>query len=370
MVPLLGARMESLGLGGSSLGVVMAMFPLGRLLSSPLWGSAADRFRASGLLLRLGCGIALAGSLLLARARTAPEAVLGLLVFSVGRVPLGPLVDAVILELLSRPGADTRDYGRIRLWGSVGFLTLAVLSGWLHARAHVDPLALASALFALTWLGSFRFPLRGAGGPAPVGPAARALSRTPGLAPYLLFAALQALTLSVYDTFYSVHVHALGLPSWVTTWSVAAGVAVEVLMMARGRAVLSRLGPPRAMLLAALLAAPRWWLTATLRAPWALLLTQTLHGVTFALFWIALVQWMAERAPRELAASAQSLVSAVSYGLGSLVGALAAGRLRARFGTVALFEALSVTSLLAAGAAVLVALRTRPPELAAQPPEK
>ncbi len=343
VVPFLGARLEAAGLTGHQIGLLMAMLPLGRLVSAPVWGWLADRFAMAGLLLRIGCAIAVLGDLAILYGTDPRWAAAGLFLFSAGRAPLGPLVDSVTLQALRQPGHDPREYGRVRLWGSIGFLGFAVACGRL-SDLGLDPLVLGAGLLAATTLLAFRFPTRGAGGPAPVLPALKALLTQPFLVPLLGMGCLQALTLSVYDTFFSTHVRALGLPSMVTASAVALGVACEVGVMRFGRPLLARLGAPRALLLAAAVAVPRWWLTAQVHDPVALVAVQMLHGVSFGVFWIAGVQLMAEKAPPQVSASAQSLFSAASYGVGALVGALLAGELREAWGTAAIFEGMAVVS--------------------------
>ncbi|HNC98347.1 MAG TPA: MFS transporter, partial [Myxococcota bacterium] len=132
-------------------------------------------------------------------------------------------------------------------------------------------------------------------------------------------------------------------------------VGVEVAVMLLGRRLLGMLGVGPAMALAALSGLPRWWVVASSADPGLLIGIQVLHGAGFALFWLAGVQWMAERAPREVAASAQSLLAACSYGVGALLGALLAGTLSQYLGTPAIFYGLmglsAGASLLALGAA-------------------
>ncbi len=359
VVPFLSARLEAAGLSGHQIGALMAMLPLGRLLSSPLWGWLADRFSMAGTLLRVGCALAFVGGVLLLGAGDPWIGALGLFLFAAGRTPLGPLVDTFVLQALAGHGLDRREYGRIRLWGSVGFFAFALICG-RAADAGVDPMRLGVVLLAATFLFSFRFPTRGSGGPAPIGPALVALAKQPFLVPLLGMGCLQAMTLSVYDTFFSAHVQALGLPSTVTAAAVALGVACEVTVMRLGRPLLARLGAPRALLLAALAAVPRWVLTAWVTDPVALVAVQALHGVSFGVFWIAGVQLMAERAPAQVAASAQSLFSAASYGVGALVGALVAGEVRAAWGTGAVFVAMSAAACGATAFAAWLAWRERP----------
>jgi PPP family 3-phenylpropionic acid transporter len=194
-------------------------------------------------------------------------------------------------------------------------------------------------------------------------PAIRALARQPFLVPLLGLACLQALSLSVYDTFLSVHVHALGLPATVVGWAVAVGVVCEIAVMGVGRELLTRFGATRAIVFASLLGVPRWALTAWVTSPVALVAIQALHGVTFGVFWIAGVQVMAERAPMRVAASAQSLFVAASYGVGALIGALLAGEVRELWGTGAIFQMLTVASAgaSACGAALVWRERTAAP---------
>lgn len=357
VVPFLGARLEAAGLSGHQIGVLMAMLPLGRLVSAPLWGWLADRFAMAGVLLRVGCALALVGELLLLFQADPVYAAVGLFLFSAGRAPLGPLVDSVTLQALTQPGHDPREYGRVRLWGSVGFLAFAMVCGRL-SDLRIDPLVLGAVLVAATAALAFRFPTRGAGGPAPVLPALRALLQQPFLVPLLGMACLQAMTLSVYDTFFSSHVHALGLPAMVTAAAVAVGVSCEVAVMRFGRPLLARIGAPRALLLAALVGIPRWALISYVTEPVMLVAIQVLHGVAFGLFWIAGVQLMAEKAPAQVSASAQSLLSAASYGVGALAGALLAGEVRAAWGTAAIFQCLTLLSCGAAAFATWLVRRT------------
>lgn len=343
VVPLLGGRLEAAGLSGHAIGALMAMLPVARLLSAPLWAWLADRWQMAGVLLRVGCAMALAGGVILMKAADPVFGAVGLFVFAAGRTPVGPLVDTVILRALSAPGRDPRDYGKVRLWGSIGFLVCAVVAAKL-ADAGVDALWLGVGLLALTFALTLPFPTRGSGGPAPIGPALTALAKQPFLVPLLATGALQALTLSVYDTFFSAHIQALGLPSVVTAYALAVGVTCEVAVMWWGRPLLARLGAPRALVLAAAAAIPRWWLTSLTADPVLLVVIQVLHGVSFGVFWIAGVQLMAERAPPQVSASAQSLFSTASYGVGALLGAVLAGAVRATWGTGAIFQALTLVS--------------------------
>ncbi len=361
LLPLLGGRFEAAGFDGLTIGGLMATFPLGRLLAAPLWAILADRYRVAGLVLRLSSILSGLAGMALARAESIPALAVAIFVFAATRAPIGSVLDALVLGRLSALGRPTAEYGRIRLWGSLGFLGGVLLaSNWAETGLPTHLLADGALLAAAVV--SFGFPLRGAGGPAPILPALRELAEAPFLVPLLVTGALQALTMSVYDTFFSVHVAALGLPEGVVGASVALGVGFEVLLMSFGRPFLARVGPARGMLLAALSGLPRWVVTATVADPVVLVATQALHGIGFGFFWLSGVQRMAQAARPEIAASSQSLWAAATYGFGALLGAGLAGLARRELGSEGIFWMLAGVSLLASLSALWLWRVDRPSE--------
>lgn len=358
LLPLLGGRFEAAGFDGVTIGLLMGMLPAGRLLAAPLWAYVADRHRIAGLVLRASAlGSALAG-MVLARSESVGALAIALFCFSAIRAPIGAVLDSFVLRALHDAGRPAQDYGRIRLWGSLGFV-VGVLAAGAWDRVGLPPHLLADATLLGSAALAFLYPWRGQGGPAPILPALRELAAQPFLVPLLLTGALQALTISVYDTFYSVHVAALGLPSWVVGASVAAGVVCEVAVMAAGRPLLLRLGPARGMLLAAASGVPRWLVTAWAPDPALLIAAQALHGVGFGVFWLSGVQRMAQASRAEIGASAQSLWAASTYGAGALVGAALAGVARRSLGSAGIFLVLTAVSALATLTAVWFARRDR-----------
>ncbi|MBM4369407.1 MAG: MFS transporter [Deltaproteobacteria bacterium] len=346
LIPLLGGRFEREGLDGVTIGLLMALLPLGRLLSVPLWAWWADRYQAAGLVLRVSCVASAAAGMVVARAESVWALGLAMFLFAAMRAPVGAITDVFVMESLRSRGRPLAEYGRVRLFGSLGFMV-----GVLLASVPFSGHWLSDASLVATAIVAFAFPTRGAGGPAPVWPALVALVRQPWLLPLLLAGCLQAFTLSVYDCFLSVHVAALGMPEWVVGAAFAVGVACEIALMAWARPVLGRLGPAGGLFLAAAVNVPRWALTAWTSDPVVLVGVQVIHGVAFGAFWVSGVQRMAQGAPVQVAASAQSLWSAASYGVGSLAGQALAGEARELGGTAAIFEMLACVSVLATVAA-------------------
>ena len=115
---------ENGGLSGTEVGMVLSVIPLVGFLAQPLWGQVADRTGSRSRVLALVCLAAGASYLLVPWARGFP-AILGSMAlvagFSTAVIPLGT---SVTLAVLGRGGA--RGFGRVRVWGTVGFLVLVV----------------------------------------------------------------------------------------------------------------------------------------------------------------------------------------------------------------------------------------------------
>ncbi len=342
-VPFMGAHMRALGLSGWELGLLFTLPPLGRLLVAPPLAALADRYQRAGSLIRAGTAVSALGAVALWAATGPVSAGLALALLFTGRTAPSPALDALVLDTLRAKGFGVERYGRVRLWGSVGFMAAAALAAWLEAPMALGAL-LASWVAVLAWT----LPARAAPRPLPVWPALARLAHDPVLGPFLLCFGLQGMALSVYDAFFSVHVAALGLPVGVTAGAILLGVMAEILVMALAQRIFSRIAPADVLGLAVLVSVPRWLLTAWSADPWVLAGVQALHGLSFGGFWIAGVQLMSQRAPREVATAAQSLLVAAAYGIGALGGAMLAGALDEAAGTAAIFYGMAAVSCSAA----------------------
>jgi PPP family 3-phenylpropionic acid transporter len=120
---------ENASLTGTQLGAVLAVLPLVGIAAQPMWGNFADR---TGLRARVLVLLAL-GS---AACYTALGAVQGFAAILLATAllaafstPLLPTCVSVTFAISA--GSGPRAFGRIRVWGTVGFLLLVVSFPWL-----------------------------------------------------------------------------------------------------------------------------------------------------------------------------------------------------------------------------------------------
>ncbi len=120
-------------------------------------------------------------------------------------------------------------------------------------------------------------------------------------------------------------------------WSLSVAAEVFVFFVA---------GPAGAIALAAMAAAGRWLIAAFTADLVALVLTQPLHGITFALLHLACMCLLANTVPAHLAATAQALYGTIGVGAATALLTLLSGWLYGGMGPRA-FAVMSVLCLLA-----------------------
>ena len=116
---------EACGLSGAELGVALAMHPLMGIIASPLWGHWADRsgYRR-GVVFMLACGGAV-GYLLVPLSSDYLSLLAFLAFLSAFTAPTMAMASSVTFAVLG--GASAEKFGRIRVWGTIGYLAMIVL---------------------------------------------------------------------------------------------------------------------------------------------------------------------------------------------------------------------------------------------------
>lgn len=120
---------ENAGLSGWQLGVVLAILPLIGIAAQPFWGLIADRTGLRARVLVVLCvGAAVCYSVLGAVDGFAAILAITALLAAFS-MPLIPACVSVTLALAGDAGPHA--FGRIRVWGTVGFLLLVAAFPWL-----------------------------------------------------------------------------------------------------------------------------------------------------------------------------------------------------------------------------------------------
>jgi PPP family 3-phenylpropionic acid transporter len=341
------------GLDGLQIGLAMGVYAAMRVVGPPVYAHWADVTGRRLQLLQMACLGALGVALSFYWLRSAGAIMLLLAVYSALWNGVMSVYDAHVLDRLQ---ADSGRYGLLRLWGSVGFIVVAVSAGWALDRAGIETLPLAlAALVGMTWLTMRRLV---PGTRPPAGPVHSPLG--PALADrrvqvFLAVAFLMVASHGAYYNFFTLYLQRLGYGGMAIgllwAWAVIAEIGVFLL----ARRLLGRYSLWFLTVLALGAAALRW----SVLALWAdraavVFAAQTLHMASFGLFHLCSVSIAQVLFPPGAAARGQALHGSVGFGLGGVVGALASGWLWREVSPEAAFlagalAALAATALAAAG---------------------
>ncbi len=322
--------LASRGLSATAIGLTLALSIGIKVFSTPIAAHLADRSgRRRDLIILLLVG-SVATFALFGVAEGLPAILIVSIAFYALWPPVVSLAESLTLLAAAQHGFE---YGRIRLWGSLGFIAAALAAGWILNRESPDAVywmvlaAAALCLFAALGLPD----LRGETSRSSRLPVIEAL-RDRSFVRALVACGFVQGSHATYYAFGALHWQALGFGEGLIGALWAWGVIAEIILFAfAGRAV-ARLGPSRLIVVSGIGAGVRWLLLAlTFALPW-LVVAQALHAASFGCAHLGAMHYIGTRVAPQVSATAQSLYSGLVWGVFLGLGLLVAGPLYARLG--------------------------------------
>jgi PPP family 3-phenylpropionic acid transporter len=348
-LPFLPVWLAERGLAAAEVAVVVAAGILTRTLTAPFLARIADR---TGERRRLMMGLAAAAAVVLALhwpARGFAPLLALTVLWAAAWAPIMPLGETLAMHTARDHGLD---YGRVRLWGSLAFMVMAVVAGRLLVGRSADAVFwLVLGFLGLTTAATAALPDIRFRRPGP------GVAEVEGLGGrrFAVFLAAVTLIQGSHAMFYSLgtlHWRSVGYGDDAIGWLWAEGVIVEIGLFMIGGTLVRRLGPVALMGLGGLGGTVRWTATGLSDALPVLAGAQALHALTFAATHLGAMYFLSHSVPPGRAAVAQSLYAVVT-GLGIGFATLACGPLYAAVGGAAY---LAMAAMTAAGGTLTLAL--------------
>jgi PPP family 3-phenylpropionic acid transporter len=354
-----------LGLSVFDISLLLAVQSATRLFAPYAWGALSDHTGERVKLLRLGASVALLASIgLFFGVGFWWLAAVLLLMFTHTSFMMS-MSEAAMAHLVSAGGAfDARRYGRVRLWGSLGFLvTVFVAGAWFEAFGLAHFPAWTALTLLVVVISAWCLPdLKEAVHPTDVklavGPVLRQRP-VQWLFASLFFHVLAHMSLYVFFSLYMDH---LGYSKTVIGLLWAVSVLAEIAWFYTQSRWLPCLSLSGWLVLCAAVTVLRMGVTASSAAVLPLLvMAQMLHAITFAAHHSVVIALLSHHFPGRLRGRGQALYTVVGYGLPGVLGSLGGGLLSAKYGLVAVFVASAAMGLVAFGCAWRVsALQGKP----------
>jgi len=275
-----------------------------------------------------------------------------ILLFGIFWAAVLPLTDALSVSVSEN---ETADYGRLRAWGSIGFVITSLAGGIWLVGPNIATFPVVLAIFMLILVFAAR------GFPRLETPPAEATGHEAFAAPFYLLLAITLIMQAshgAYYGFFSLYLADAGFSGWQVGAYWGIGVIAEIILMWRWSRPLQQAAPSMVFTACLLLAALRWLGIGLTTNASLLIILQLLHAASFAAFHVTAITWVKRLAPSHRHSAAQGLYSAASFGLGSTIGIMACGLIAKSFGYSMAFYICAAIAMLGIPLALLLPKQT------------
>ena len=239
---------------------------------------------------------------------------------------LMPLGESATIHALYKDNSFDKRYGRLRLWGSIGFIAMVLAAGELFQRKTIElyPIVGTVVLFALAFITFCLHEPKMERRKLVKGELLIVLFN-PDVRWFLLSGFFMIFAHAALYVFYSLYLSDLGYDKFQIGLFWALGVAAEVIFFYFQSKVLSRLDVEVILQAAFGIGVIRFILIAFLPITSVLIVAQLMHAGTFAAHHSAANKLLQRWFTGPVQARGQALMATISYGLGGTIGGLCAG---------------------------------------------
>ena len=329
LLPFLALFYKGQGLTGGQIGLLAAISPIISFFGAPLWTGAADashRHKLVTMLSILGVvivafifpGVASFGGLLLM-----------ISLYSFFGAPTGSLVDSAVLTLL---GDRKERYGRIRLWGTIGYGVVAPFAGDLIGRLGLKWAFWGYAILMLVGLlVIFRIPFRQSHSNSSFRGGMRVLFANQPWMLFLVMVFIAGIGMATINNYLFLYMQSLGASKTLMGFALTVSTISEIPAMFFSDRLLRRFGARGMLVIAMTTIGLRLIFYSLTTQPWVVLVIQLCHGLTFAAIYTAGVYYADQIAPPGMKATTQGMFTGTLMGFGSAAGGFLGGILMDRF---------------------------------------
>ena len=329
--PILAMHLNNnLKLTGLQIGYVFMTMPIASILSPFIAGQIADRYFSTERFLAL---VHFIGGLLLfamARIDSYGPFLWVMAVYALLYAPTVALTNSLSFHHLKDP---EREFGGIRLWGTIGWIVIGLVFGASLKRwsglSVGECLTVAGGISVLLALYSLTLPhtppSKKAENPLAFLEALRMLKHR-NFAVLFFISFFVATELAFYYQLSAIFFQqSVGLAESAVGPVMAIGQIAEVLVLAALPFALKNLGMRNTIAIGIAAWPVRYFIFSLGKPMWLVIAAQALHGICYAFFFVAGQVYTNSVATDDIRASAQSLITIATSGVGMLLGNIFAG---------------------------------------------
>jgi PPP family 3-phenylpropionic acid transporter len=331
------------GLTATKIGWLMAIGPFTALFAQPFWGYMSDKYKTVKRMVIICLVGMVASSVLLFQMNSFLPLLFVCGLFFSFMSPIGALGDSLAQKTSSVSGTA---FGRIRMWGSIGFAATSLIGGALLSRVGLDYLLYLFLVYALLTFVVVRnvSDVNASAKPIHLKAAVNVICQ-PRFMWFLFLVMFVAITHRTNDIFAGLYIKELGGSESLIglAWFVA--VAAEATVFLLSPYWMRFFNEMTYLIIAAAVYALRWLLFAAAQTPTHIIWLQSIHGITFGVFYLCAFQFVTKLIPDEYRATGQLVFLSAFFGLSGIFGSLGGGIILDAAGGDALYKILSYSAL-------------------------
>ena len=334
--------LKSNGFTGAEIGILLACIPLNKIFTTNIWTNFFVKSKNKTLFV---ISMILLSNFSLFFIWKYPEnfwaALVSILFYSLFRSGVLPLMDTLTMEHVVSKKVS---YGQIRMMGSIGFIVGSIITGKLIDLINISffiPLIFLAGtfvIFPIFMLSFDKFDYKKH--------SASISSFDKNFYILILGVIIYFMAFSFNNNFINIKISESGLSQLTAGSMWSAGVLLEIVIMFFSGKFLHKASAVTWMQLSVFTGFFRWLLIGIYSSKAILYFACTLHGISFGLFHLAMIQYIKVSVPEGKRLKAQGIYAATAYGLGSILGSLFSGFIYDFYGVNITFLAASGISLI------------------------
>lgn len=341
VLPLFTLYLESIGLTGTQIGSITAVGSFIGIFTGPIFAYLSDRYKAHRpILMLLMMGVIITSSIVTQVSNFGLLFVI-LFFYYLFIHPLNPLLDGITMH-------SSLPFGKIRLWGSVGFAIAAFVTAIIAEKTTlVMPfyILIITFLISLVFAQSMTITITNDNGVD--FHQLMTLLKNKKFIVFVTFGMLITSTIGGMNNYFGLYFKSLGGDISLVGLAFLLFALSEVPFMQILGKYLIRHGPYKILMIVPILGILRWGFYSFGPSPLLILLTFPLQGLFYAPILIGSLEYIRLEFPASLRTTAIALYTALGFGLGGIIANSLSGYLYDHYSANTIFMAYTLLCALA-----------------------
>jgi PPP family 3-phenylpropionic acid transporter len=361
IVPFLALFLDARGFTSLEIGEILAVITATKIVAPSLWAQLADKSGQQLTIVKVGALLSLFCFSLIIWTFSYWPLMFSLAMFSLFITSILPQIEVMTLNSIRK---SAKIYARIRLWGSIGFVIVAMLSGELIERYSAEAfsyigIVILAGLFISTLLNK-QPRIAKKSSVDNVSIRAKVFNRN-----FLLFffaGLMLQMSFGPYYVFFALYLKNLAYSGFLIGIFIAIGVVAEIGVFVFAAIFFKSFSLKTLISMSILLTAFRWFIVGHFaNSDMALAFSQLIHALSFGLYHSASISFIQQHFNANQQSRGQAIYIGGVYGVGGAIGAYVAGLLwQEGIGAVITFDFAAITALI--GGILALFLRNKPIE--------